>query len=67
MNRETCQHAIGYGWDFCSRKPVVMVGSSKYCKQHAIKQLPLIRILANVKNKERLKSNLLKVMFKEEE
>ena len=61
----TCSHGIGYGWNCCSRKAVVEIGHSNYCKQHAIKELPLILILPNVDNKEGLKANLVKAMFGE--
>ena len=58
-----CSHGIGYGWDFCSRKAVVELRCSYYCKQHALMELPSILILPNVENKEELKASLIKAMF----
>lgn len=64
--QDKCNKSINGGLDRCSRRAVVDINGSHYCKQHALKVLPIIRILPRVGHKEGLKQNLVDRIFLDE-
>jgi len=70
MKKQTCSAVVNRVYWRCSRRAVVQVGLSPYCRQHALLRMLPVRFLPGVKNVEGLRKALVSEMFgegKEEE